>query len=57
MSLAPGVIRDSISKFIETIDRDASTDEIIAAVNVSVKNDQRGTLGKMVLHPPASGHV
>lgn len=36
MALAPGVIRDSIVKFLGTIGRDASTEEIIAAVNVSI---------------------
>ena len=36
MSLAPGVIRDSILDFLAAVDRDASTDEITTAVRKRV---------------------
>lgn len=36
MSLAPGVIRDSIIEYLAMVGGDASTDEIVAAVNRSV---------------------
>ncbi|MDR3383935.1 DNA-methyltransferase [Cupriavidus basilensis] len=36
MSLAPGVIRDSIVDFLRTVGRDASTDEIIAGIQIRI---------------------